>query len=128
MILPTRTLLTTEDTENTEENQWHGGIRGANGAGQKQKLCKQACPIFAFFSAHPSLLGAIRANLRNPWIVSFHPSSSRGLLKTFGAPPKDDARFGNHRYFRKKAANFPRKRSNRSDEIAPKIPAMRDFG
>lgn len=44
------------------------GIRGANGAGQKQTLCKQACPIFAFFSANPSLLGAIRANPKNPWL------------------------------------------------------------
>ena len=94
----------------------------------KTETLQASLPDFCFFSAHPSLLGAIRANLRNPWIVSFHPSSSRGLLKTFGAPPKDDARFGNHRYFRKKAANFPRKRINRSDEIAPKIPAMRDFG
>jgi len=53
-MLPTKTLLTTEDTENTEENQWHGGIRGANGAGQKQKLCKQACQIFAFFRPIPA--------------------------------------------------------------------------
>ena len=30
------------------------GIRGANGAGQKQKVCKQACPIFAFFLPIPA--------------------------------------------------------------------------
>ncbi len=54
IFLPTRTLLTTEGTENTEENQWHGSIRGANGAGQKQKLCKQACLFFAFFLPIPA--------------------------------------------------------------------------
>ena len=90
-MLPTRTLLITEVTENTEENQWHGGIRGANGAGQKQKLCKQACQIFAFFSANPSLLGAIRANLRNPsldfqkndFAVHDFVKKSRGLFSNW---------------------------------------------
>jgi hypothetical protein len=67
------------------------GIRGANGAGQKQKLCKQACQIFAFFSAHPSLLGAIRANLQIPWLdfqkndfaVHDFARKSRGLFSNW---------------------------------------------
>jgi hypothetical protein len=32
----------------------------------KQKLCKQACKIFAFF-CQSQLDGIIRAHLRNPW-------------------------------------------------------------
>jgi hypothetical protein len=33
-------------------------IRNANGARQKQKLCKQACEIFAFSSANPAVPGS----------------------------------------------------------------------
>jgi len=33
-------------------------IRGANGAGKKQKLRKQACEIFAFSSANPAVPGS----------------------------------------------------------------------
>ena len=33
-------------------------IRNANGAGQKQKLRKQACEIFAFSSANPAVPGS----------------------------------------------------------------------
>jgi hypothetical protein len=34
----------------------------------KTETLQAGLPDFCFFSAHPSLLGAIRANLRNPWI------------------------------------------------------------
>jgi len=45
----------------------------------KQKLCKQACKIFAFFcQSQPD--GGIRAHLRNPWLVLRQPRPARGLL------------------------------------------------
>jgi hypothetical protein len=47
----------------------------------KQKLCKQACKIFAFF-CQSQLDGIIRAHLRNPWLVLLQPRPARGLLKT----------------------------------------------
>ena len=47
----------------------------------KQKLCKQACKIFAFF-CQSQLDGIIRAHLRNPWLVLLQPSPARGLLKS----------------------------------------------
>ena len=67
----------------------------------KQKLCKQACKIFAFF-CQSQLVGIIRAHLRNLircahpfgaacgtlsrstrlWLVLFQPRLARGLLKT----------------------------------------------
>jgi hypothetical protein len=47
----------------------------------KQKLCKQACKIFAFF-CQSQLDGIIRAHLRNPWLVLFQPRLARGLLKS----------------------------------------------
>ena len=47
----------------------------------KQKLCKQACKIFAF-SCQSQLDGIIRAHLRNPWLVLLQPRPARGLLKT----------------------------------------------
>ena len=46
----------------------------------KQKLCKQACKIFAFF-CQSQLDGIIRAHLRNPWLVLLQPRPARGLLK-----------------------------------------------
>ena len=47
----------------------------------KQKLCKQACKIFAFF-CQSQIDGIIRAHLRNPWLVLLQPHPARGLLKT----------------------------------------------
>jgi len=47
----------------------------------KQKLCKQACKIFAFF-CQSQLDGIIRAHLRNPWLVLLQPRPACGLLKT----------------------------------------------
>jgi len=44
----------------------------------KQKLCKQACKIFAFF-CQSQLDGIIHA--RNPWLVLLQPRPARGLLK-----------------------------------------------
>ena len=46
----------------------------------KQKLCKQACKIFAFF-CQSQLDGIIRADLRNPWLVLLQTRPARGLLK-----------------------------------------------
>ncbi len=46
----------------------------------KQKLCKQACKIFAFF-CQSQIDGIIRAHLRNPWLVLLQPRPARGLLK-----------------------------------------------
>lgn len=46
----------------------------------KQKLCKQACKIFAFF-CQSQLDGIIRAHLRDPWLVLLQPRPARGLLK-----------------------------------------------
>ncbi len=47
----------------------------------KQKLCKQACKIFAF-SCQSQIDGIIRAHLRNPWLVLLQPRPARGLLET----------------------------------------------
>jgi len=46
----------------------------------KQKLCKQACKIFAFF-CQSQIDGIIRAHLLNPWLVLRQPRAARGLLK-----------------------------------------------
>jgi len=46
----------------------------------KQKLCKQACKIFAFF-CQSQIDGIIRAHLLNPWLVLRQPRPARGLLK-----------------------------------------------
>ena len=46
----------------------------------KQKLCKHAYKIFAFF-CQSQLDGIIRANLRNPWLVLLQPLPASGLLK-----------------------------------------------
>jgi hypothetical protein len=46
----------------------------------KQKLCKQACKIFAFF-CQSQIDGIIRAHLRNPWLVLLQPRPACGLLK-----------------------------------------------
>jgi hypothetical protein len=51
----------------------------------KQKLCKQACKIFAFFY-QSQIDGIIRAHLRNPWLVLLQPRPARGLLKTENFP------------------------------------------
>jgi hypothetical protein len=45
----------------------------------KQKLCKQACKIFAFF-CQSQIDGIIRTHLRNPWLVLLQPRPARGLL------------------------------------------------
>jgi hypothetical protein len=44
-------------------------IRNANGAGQKPKLCKQACEIFAFF-CQSQRAGVTGAHPVNPCLVS----------------------------------------------------------
>ena len=56
----------------------------------KQKLCKQACKIFAFF-CQSQLDGIIRAHLRNPWLVLLQPRPTRGLLKTLIFVLREDA-------------------------------------
>jgi hypothetical protein len=48
----------------------------------KQKLCKQACKIFAFF-CQSQIDGIIRAYLRNPWLVLLQPRPARGLLRSY---------------------------------------------
>jgi hypothetical protein len=48
----------------------------------KQKLCKQACKIFAFF-CQSQIDGIIRAHLRNPWLVLLQPRPARGLLRSY---------------------------------------------
>ena len=47
----------------------------------KQKLCKQACKIFAFF-CQSQLDGIIRAHLRDPWLVLLQPRPARWLLRS----------------------------------------------
>jgi len=47
----------------------------------KQKLCKQACKIFAFF-CQSQFAGIIRAHLSNPWLVLLQPRPACGVLIT----------------------------------------------
>jgi len=65
---------------NTDKKKW-ARVHSLREWGRvKQKLCKQACKIFAFF-CQSQLVGIIRAHLRNPWLVLFQPRLARGLLK-----------------------------------------------
>jgi hypothetical protein len=48
----------------------------------KQKLCKQAYKIFAFF-CQSQLDGIIRAHLLNPWLVLRQPRPARGMPKIY---------------------------------------------
>ena len=45
-----------------------------------QKLCKQACKVFAFF-CQSQLDGIIHAHLRNPWLVLLQPRPPVGCSK-----------------------------------------------
>ena len=86
---------------NTDKKKW-ARVHSLRERGRvKQKLCKQACKIFAFF-CQSQLVGIIRAHLRNLircahpfgaacgtlsrstrlWLVLFQPRLARGLLKT----------------------------------------------
>jgi hypothetical protein len=66
---------------NTDKKKW-ARVHSLREWGRvKQKLCKQACKIFAFF-CQSQLVGIIRAHLRNPWLVFFQPRLALGLLKT----------------------------------------------
>jgi hypothetical protein len=59
--------------------------------GAKTKTLQAGLPDFCFFSANPSLLGAICTNLRNPWLdfqkndfaVHDFARKSRGLFSFF---------------------------------------------
>ena len=66
---------------NTDKKKW-ARVHSLREWGRvKQKLCKQACKIFAFF-CQSQLDGIIRAHLRNPWLVLLQPRPARWLLKT----------------------------------------------
>ena len=65
---------------NTDTKKWARVHSLREWGSVKQKLCKQACKIFAFF-CQSQLTGIIRAHARNPWLVLFQPRPIRGLLK-----------------------------------------------
>jgi hypothetical protein len=65
---------------NTDTKKWARVHSLCEWGRVKQKLCKQACKIFAFF-CQSQLDGIIRAHLRNPWLVLLQPRPARGLLK-----------------------------------------------
>jgi hypothetical protein len=63
---------------NTDKKKW-ARVHSLREWGRvKQKLCKQACKIFAFF-CQSQLDGIIGAHLRNPWLVLLQPRPSRKL-------------------------------------------------
>jgi hypothetical protein len=75
---------------NTDTKKWARVYSLREWGSVKQKLCKQACKIFAFF-CQSQIDGIIRAHLRNPWLVLLQPRPARGLLKSgkFFPPPAD---------------------------------------
>ena len=65
---------------NTDMKQWARVHSRSERGRVKQKLCKQACKIFAFF-CQSQLDGIIRAHLLNPWLVLLQARPARSLPK-----------------------------------------------
>ena len=75
---------------NTDTKKWARVYSLCEWGSVKQKLCKQACKIFAFF-CQSQLDGIIRAHLRNPWLVLLQPRPARWFLKKTMKPDADPA-------------------------------------